>query len=141
MFRIVILTAFLTVTSIMDIKKRRVNLLLCICVTVMGMIYNLCHFRQQEMLNCMAAVLPGLILMMLAIVTHEKIGIGDGIIVTIIGLFTNIQTVVCTVVFAILLSAMVSLVLMTVKKAALDTEIPFVPLLAMSVILTLVGMN
>ena len=134
----ILLAAFLTICSVTDLLKKQIYLKIIIPFMAAGL--GLFFIRGElSILEETGGILLGVILLLLARVSAEKIGYGDGLMVavsgTFLGLFMNIRLLMC----ALFISAIVSAVLLAVKKAGRHTELPFAPFLLVSyAIMTLV---
>ena len=127
----ILLAAFLTICSVTDLLKKQIYLKIIIPFMAAGL--GLFFIRGElSILEETGGILLGVILLLLARVSAEKIGYGDGLMVavsgTFLGLFMNIRLLMC----ALFISAIVSAVLLAVKKAGRHTELPFAPFLLVS---------
>ena len=77
-----------------------------------------------------ASMMPGAALLLVALVTKEAVGYGDGLLLLATGPLFGWQRMLLCIPAALLLTAIVSVVLLAVKKANRKTKIPFVPFLA-----------
>lgn len=71
----------------------------------------------------------GMVLCALSLATKGAIGMGDALLAGVLGIMMSPEAFWGTVSLGMLLAGMVSLLLITVKKKAGNTEIPFVPFL------------
>jgi Flp pilus assembly protein protease CpaA len=73
----------------------------------------------------------------LSVITKGQIGMGDAKLFAILALYFGAKSAFMILMYSLILSAIVSLVLITVKRAGRKTEIPFVPFIALGVIVEL----
>ena len=78
------------------------------------------------------AFIPGVIILVLAGITGEKIGFGDGWLVIILGNFMSIVEIIRLLQLAIILTFMFSVIILCGKKATKTYQIPFLPFLWLS---------
>lgn len=77
-----------------------------------------------------ASLMPGALLLLVALVTREAVGYGDGLLLLAAGPLFGWQKMLLCIPAALLLTTLVSVVLLACKKADRKTRIPFVPFLA-----------
>lgn len=75
------------------------------------------------------AFLPGLMILIIAEITNEKIGYGDGWVLVILGNFLNLEEICRLIQGAAALAAVVSVGLLCMKKVSKEEHIPFLPFL------------
>ncbi len=82
-----------------------------------------------------ASIVPGLIFLILSFLTEKKIGYGDGLLLIVLGIMEGFKTTVLTCCIGLFLQSIVAVILVIIKKADKQTEIPFVPFLFLARIL------
>lgn len=133
----------LIVGSVYDLKSRRIPkwLLLTGGVLAMtGLLINgvLSGFRVSLWEGAMS-LLPGIGLMVLSRLTEKKVGMGDGILLVLLGLFEGSSKVFAVFCLGLFLQSIMAVVLLLLKKADKQTCIPFAPFLLLARILLLFG--
>ena len=78
------------------------------------------------------AFIPGVVVLALAKITKEKIGMGDGWVVIILGNFMTVFEICILLQIAIVLADIFSLILLCRKRVSVSYSIPFLPFLWMS---------
>ncbi len=123
---------YVLVCAVCDIRSRRINSKGAICVGGLALLCNLWLMQLQErtIWDLGAALLPGVFLILVSLFTREKIGYGDGVCIVVLGLFAGAQITFCTMLTAMLLSALWSALLLILGKAGRDTRIPWLPFAA-----------
>lgn len=117
---------FLAMLSLEDIKERQIS---AKKVTLSGIIAVICRIFSghgkidPEMAVCL---IPGLILLVLAMATKEKIGIGDGMTVMVLGLWLGGFQTILVLCIALTLAGFFAAACLIRKK---KEPIPFVPFL------------
>lgn len=116
-----------------DIKFKKIPMAPLLISGILGTVYAQAG-NEMNVENFIWRMLPGMIFLLLSVLTGEKIGYGDGAVVLVLGMWTNgrfCMLVSCT---AVLLSGVYAVWLLIKKKKEL---IPFVPFLlaAMEVML------
>ncbi len=124
---------FLGVCTIFDIRKKEIPLILA-GVGVMAAagltiwrIENGTIFAAQILLS----LLPGLFFLLTGWCTKEKVGYGDGILLSITGLMVGFSQCFTGLCISLFLSAFYGVLLLFLHKAQKNSRIPFVPFLTM----------
>ena len=81
--------------------------------------------------SVIAGALSGAVMIIASIITRGAVGIGDGVIVLITGMFLGIRQNMELLIVALLLCAVTSLVFITVFRKNRRYEIPFIPFLTL----------
>ncbi|MDD2972333.1 MAG: prepilin peptidase [Lachnospiraceae bacterium] len=128
----VIIISLLVITSISDLKRKRISnrVLIIYGILLLPVLLWRCYQGRWELLKCVPwGVIPGLICLVLGKITREGIGFGDGYLIGIIGMYMGLSKIVGVVIIAFFLIALCSMVLMMIKRVSRKTELPFVPAL------------
>ena len=72
-------------------------------------------------------LVPGAFVLVLAFVTRESIGAGDGLVLCMLGLFCGWRQCLAVFGMALVLSAVLAMVLVVCRRAGRKTELPFLP--------------
>lgn len=118
----------LGVHAVMDVQKKRVNLLLmgiCLAAGVIWQVFGQKTDVGEILLSC----LPGALLLAMAYLTEQKIGYGDGWIVVTAGVWTGTWDVFLILTGGMLVCAVCSGVLLALKKVRREDSLPFIPFL------------
>lgn len=118
---------------IWDWKQRKIPPVPIGLWSIWGIVWML--FREgSSLLSVISGMAIGFLVLMLAKVTREAIGYGDGILLTVTGIYLggweNMELFLC----GCFLAACLSIVLLVVKKAGRKDSMPFVPFLLVSYI-------
>lgn len=116
---------FLAILTPEDIRERRISVskLLFFAVTGIGFRLAFSSFSGCEMIGCL---ITGGFLILLSALTKEEIGFGDGIAVTVLGLWTGGWFTFITVCIALLLSGICGCLFLALHKRE---TVPFMPFL------------
>ena len=116
----------LVIEAITDFKKKEVNIvfpvLLAAAATVM-----LFFTKDISLINSIIGIAEGVLLILISFLTKGEIGMGDGILLAACGLMLGGKDNLIMFFFACFSSAIVSALIMLIKKADKKTKIPFVP--------------
>ena len=119
---------WLSICSFQDIRRKEVHIILLLIGIVMGLFGSVAGV-DITLQNRILGVTLGGFLLGLNIITKGQIGVADGLIVCIIGIALGFYTTSGMLLSALFLSALVSLVLIVLKKVKRKTTIPFIPFL------------
>lgn len=124
---------FLAALTTEDIRKKEISVNKVMISGFLAALYRICmgHFLFPEIIW---GLVPGGILILLAFMTGESIGYGDGMAASVLGLWTGGWFTLAVVCAAIMLSGICGAVCLIRKKTE---PIPFIPflLLGMEVVL------
>lgn len=129
-FLIIILMVYLMTAVFMDIKEQTVSVKLAAITAAVGIVSQLLY-PQMGMAEWLAGLLPAAVLILVAWITKQAVGFGDGCVLGVIGLYTGLWGSIGTLMMGLLLSCPISLFLLVCKKADRRQTIPFVPFLVM----------
>jgi leader peptidase (prepilin peptidase) / N-methyltransferase len=122
----IITIMWLCLCSLQDVKKKQINLKLILC----GFLILIIGSNLVDTIafwNRIAGFSLGLILIILNPITKGQIGIGDGLIVSCIGLCFGFTETALILMISLFISAIFSLFLLVVKKVNRNYTIPFIP--------------
>ena len=119
--------SFLVAASIQDIQKKKLSPLLCITFGILGILYI--SFFDGWDFTILLSLIPGAFFILLSFISRGQVGLGDGIALIILGLFLNIEGIICTTVTALLASSLFAFLMLLIKKKGRRYSFPFIPFL------------
>lgn len=122
------LIIILGVICVFDIKRKKIPVYMLIVLAAAGIISNF-TVGEFDIEKRIIAMLPGMILLIVSMVTKQQIGYGDGLIILIMGLYIDIDDILSIVLSSFLLSSIAAIILMTVFKKKKNFEMAFSPFL------------
>lgn len=130
----VIINLYLLLGTAQDIKNKKISNYYLWMGGITGLFFRIteCWKGTSEVAEWLIAFIPGVVVLMLAKITKEKIGIGDGWVVIILGNFMTAFEISLLLQVAILLAAIYSLILLFGKRVSGSYSIPFLPFLWLS---------
>ena len=122
-----VLVIFLGIISVVDAATKKIPVLMLIFMGITG-IY---HVVSQEMsLETLAiSIIPGIVILIAAVLSRQQIGYGDAIGIILMGLFVSADIICSSLVMALMLAGVVSVVMVAIKKADRKKQIAFTPFL------------
>ncbi len=124
---------FMIPALITDIRKKKINVPLCIGGILAGIALSVAFGDIRVSLT---GLIPGVCLTAIAFLSKEAIGAGDGLILMMIGSILGFWKSVAVLFTALLIAMVIALILLAVKKAGRKTSFPFVPFLLAGVTLS-----
>lgn len=124
----ILVVIWLLLCSLQDIRKKKIQIVLIAAGFLIIFVYSI--FKIDIILwNRLAGLIPGIILLILNPVTRGQVGLGDGLIVSILGISLGFFATAGMLILGLFGSALLSLFLIIFKKANKKTTIPFIPFL------------
>lgn len=111
--------------ALYDMKTKTVPLIAVAALAAGVLVYRICTGAGPAELA--AGTVPGILVVLLAFVTKESIGTGDGLIMCVLGLFCGWRRCLAAFGVALVLSAVLAMVLLVCRRAGRKTELPFLP--------------
>lgn len=115
--------------AIKDIKTREVSVLVLVAAGVAGISYHLIAQELDWWLIIAGAIVGGCFLI-IGKITKEKIGYGDGLVISLLGLFVGFWNILVILSITFFLLLCVSIPVMCKKKMSKNYTLPFLPFLA-----------
>ena len=122
------LIIILGVICVFDIKRKKIPVYMLIILAAAGIISNF-TVGEFDIEKRIIAMLPGMILLIVSMITKQQIGYGYGMIILIMGLYIDIDDILSIVLSSFLLSSIAAIILMTVFKKKKNFEMAFSPFL------------
>lgn len=122
------LIIILGVICVFDIKRKKIPVYMLIILAAAGIISNF-TVGEFDIEKRIIAMLPGMILLIVSMITKQQIGYGDGMTILIMGLYIDIDDILSIVLSSFLLSSIAAIILMTVFKKKKNFEMAFSPFL------------
>lgn len=119
--------AFLVFLAAYDMKTRTVPVFPVIGMGGLLLLVRL--FGGVGVAELVLGWVPGMLFFFLALLSNEKIGKGDGLVLLALGCGFGLEQQIGMLGLALCLAAAVSAVLLVLKKATRKTELPFIPFL------------
>lgn len=117
----------LFVMAVVDLKKREIPVW---PVVLLGaVLFGFRVYCGVEWPDLLCGLLPGAVIYLVAVMSHEKIGKGDALVVLALGLGYPWSEVCGRLFMALVLAAVCSLGMIVFHKAGRKTELPFLPFL------------
>ncbi|MDD6293149.1 MAG: prepilin peptidase [Lachnospiraceae bacterium] len=129
----VVITIFLILSTLLDLRKKEVNISLCVGVALLGLIYEI-FISKAELLSVILGIIPGIFLMLTSMATNEEIGKGDAAILCTIGIYLGLKKSILVLIYALFMTVIIGGILLLIRKKNKKYKIPFVPFILCSYI-------
>ncbi len=134
----IILLALLGWCSLEDVKQKKLTVMYILMFGVGGIFLHLMA-PVCSIYSILWGMLLGLALILVSLVTRGSVGVGDGILLAVTGVYLGGSKNLELFMMGLLLAALWSLGLLVVKKKKGKEEIAFVPFLLISYFLMILG--
>lgn len=139
----VVLTMGMGVSSITDLRTKKVSTKVIGILLLMGCVFQVMerylavgNLGQGNMdqgnlweWGFFLRFLPGLLCIVISLISRGNVGMGDGLMIFMLGAFLKTEEIISTCFVALTMVGLVALVAMVLLRKKRDVEIPFVPFL------------
>ena len=125
--KIALAVSGLAINSILDLRRKRISLLVTIFYGLLGVGYQITNKEMGVWM--MVSLLPGLLVLAFAKLSKEKIRYGDGLILLALGCYLNIEEMALVCMIAVCFAGILALILLVFFHKGRNYVIPFVPFL------------
>ena len=122
----IITTLLLMAAAIEDIKKKEISRVLLAGIGI-SCSWGCCLMNNRNWWEIIGGFTIGLCVIGISIISAEQIGKGDGMVIAALGLLLGARNCFFMIGIASILMTMLSIVILTLKKAGRHTKIPFIP--------------
>lgn len=123
---------FLVMNAWTDICYRKVSLWSIALFSLVEIVYQ--WTCQREFSTMLLGLIPGLILLIISKATREALGMGDALLMLVLGLYLGLQEAIDVLMLGLFCAAVWAGVLLIVKRKKRGYEFPFVPFLLLGYI-------
>lgn len=125
---------YLGYEAIHDCFTREISLPPTVPAALVG-ILSLLSQPPDSILSLLIRLVPGLLLMGLAFISRGALGLGDGLVILIMGLYLPFKTLTVSVLTGFFVSSLYAAVLFLIRPSV-KTQFPFLPFLFAGHLLT-----
>lgn len=124
----------LGISSVEDLRTKKVSVVYLMGFGLLAIYLQMRHIHLS-LPSVLGGAALGLVFLGITIIRMDAMGLGDGLVLTIVGIFLGFRESIEIMVIAIFLTAIYALFLILVRKKDKQTEIAFIPFLFISFIL------
>ena len=119
------------ITAFDDYRTKHIKLMELIIFAVIGICFDIVY-TKYALASILGGVGVGVAMYIFSIMSKEKIGKGDALLVMVTGLYLGFMNTVVLVWLSSVLAALVGLVLIRKYDNKVDKEMPFVPFILLA---------
>lgn len=119
------------ITAFDDYRTKHIKLMELIIFAVIGICFDIVY-TKYALASILGGVGVGVAMYIFSIISKEKIGKGDALLVMVTGLYLGFMNTVVLVWLSSVLAALVGLVLIRKYDNKVDKEMPFVPFILLA---------
>ena len=123
--------ALLLAASVLDIKKQEIAGWMMAGAAALSVTACILQWKEVAASEMALSVLPGVVLILLAVLFRGSFGMGDGIFAACLGPVFGVAQMASGIFFALLFGAMAGIALIVSRKGSRKSTLPFVPLLTL----------
>jgi len=127
----ILVLGLLSLCSLEDVKYRRLTVIYILMFGIVGVILHM-FAPVCSIYSILWGMLLGIVLILNSIATRGSLGLGDGILLVVTGVYLGGYGNLQLFLYGLLLSALCSLGLLVLKRKKRKDEIAFVPFLLLS---------
>jgi len=135
-----IVLVFLFVGTLWDLKKNMVPKNYLVIWGIQSIIYfSFEIIHGKSVLDIFIGLIPGIVAIVLSVITREQIGMGDGLILLSVGCFQSIKDILSMLFFSFVILTIISIFLLAIRRVGRKSQVPFVPFMLMGQIIVIFG--
>lgn len=127
----IVLLILLSICAIEDLKHKEVTITYILLFGILGVLLHL-FYPQGSVYSMLWGLLLGVAVIWISILTHGEIGLGDGILLTVTGVYLGGYQNLELFLIGICLAGVWSLGIILLKKKKRKDKIAFMPFLLMA---------
>lgn len=132
-----ILLGTLGVHSIEDIRQRQITITITLFSGILGVLLHLI-FQNKSIYEMLAGMLPGVFLLTVSLLTSGGIGLGDGMVFMLTGLYLGLAENLFLIIFTFLLAAAAGLFVLAIQRDKGNDRLPLVPFLLLAYVFRMI---
>ena len=121
-----VIIVFLIPCTITDLKSKTIPIWWTVVFGISAMIYQI-FWKKQKLEAILFSMIIGVTLLVAAKISNQRIGYGDWIIFLILGLWIGCWDGISLLFFSLILSSIISVYFIIVRRKGRDYRIPFIP--------------
>lgn len=132
-----IVLGLFAVTAYRDWKEKSIYLYIPIIAAIVSVILHLVY-RDNSLVDMLSGAGIGAVMILIAWVSKESVGIGDGVMLMVSGLFLGFRANMELFITALLLAGVAALMLMVGMRKERSYRMPFIPFLLVAYVFQLI---
>lgn len=120
---------FLLVQAIMDKREMKVSVILSVVAGTLGIVIRI--ICSESITGILLSVLVGVLFISLSFVTRQGIGLGDGIVLSAVGLLLGLRECLIISMSGCVYACIYAIVLLVIKKKEYKFSFAFIPFITL----------
>ena len=116
------------ITTFDDIRTREIRVIELVVFAIIGIILNLVN-HTNSLISVMGGVAVGVCILIISILSHEKVGRGDACIIMVTGIYLGFLNTLLLMWVSFVLAAIGGMLVLSKSDKTMEKELPFVPFL------------
>lgn len=135
--RICFISIFLILNVIKDIREKEISMWSVLIWGLFGIIWMFLDsgFGWKTGL---VGLIPGIFLAALGVLSKGAVGLGDGLLVMVTGLYLGLQTAAAGLLWGLIICTAWGLLMIFLGRGTRNTELPFAPFLFLGILLNMI---
>lgn len=133
----VLLLLLFSSTAYEDCKEKEINFYMPLIGALAGIILHLLYW-EKTLLDILLGITVGIVLLLVAVISNGGIGMGDGIMLMVSGIFLGFWENIALFMMALGMISITALFLIVIKRKGKNYRLPFLPFLLAAYLLWLV---
>ncbi|MBQ9359558.1 MAG: prepilin peptidase [Lachnospiraceae bacterium] len=132
---------FLIISTVFDIKSRTVPAVIFAISGAVGIMAYIATgtYLSGGIVDELFGVILGAVFIGVALISGGKLGMGDALAILVIGIYLGGSGSALVVLYAMMITAAFSIVLLIIRRGNRDTALPFMPFLLAGCVLQQIG--
>lgn len=116
--------------SITDIKMKKIHITGAVTIGILGVIkWIVTH--DFSIISFLSSISIGIILLVISLLTEEKLGRGDAFYLIALGVFLEFSRMICMCMISFFTVAIFGIIMMIMKKMTKKSKVPFLPFITL----------
>ena len=133
MFGLILLFIFLIICSYTDIKERSINVGMIILFAILGILCS-----NAKIISIFIGIIPGILLFLVNRLTNGQIGIGDVLVLIVVGIILGFEKTVIILMLSTLMAGIYGIIKMLIFKVNRKETMAFAPFVLLAYIVVAV---
>lgn len=112
--------------GVIDLKRKSISLIAPVALLIFCVLYNLI-MKQLSVEGMLLGTIPAGIMLLMVKIGRLKVGMGDILLIAVLGVGIGVESVCMTLLIASCLCAAVSILLLLFRRIKRDSTVAFIP--------------
>ena len=132
----ILILIYLTFNSYTDVKIKKISIIASVVFFSAGIVCEI-FIMENSIISIIGGIVIGMVLLIIGKLTGQAIGLGDGLIFMVSGIYFGFMKNLALLLYALVICAVCSIILLVFKKSKMKDRIPFAPFVLASFLIML----